>query len=82
LATPRRRGRPRRVNDACATERISAWITPHERAALRQMAAAQDASIGAVIREAVNAYVADAADDAIFTSVQLPSRLIQSLPVS
>ena len=61
-------GRPCRVRNEPASARIWAWLTPTERADLGSIAVAQGEPIAVVIREAVNVYVADFRDRAVFVT--------------
>jgi hypothetical protein len=61
----RRRGRPTRAGEP-ASERISIWLTPTERAALEHAAAANHQNPPAFIRDAINEAVADLAERRIF----------------
>lgn len=63
----RRRGRPCRVAGEVATKRIWAFLTPSERAALEAQAATERVSVAVLVREAVNAYVADQAERRVFS---------------
>lgn len=68
MMPPCRRGRRPRVDGEPATARIWAFVTPSERRALRRLARSSRLSIGQVVREAVNCYVADSGDQKPFTS--------------
>lgn len=61
-----KRGRPARVEGERATERIWALLTPHERAALAVVAKDNGITIGQLIRDAVNDYVADYGERHLF----------------
>lgn len=61
------RGRPTRVDGARADRRIWAWLTEAERDALEAVARDSGAQIAVIIREAVNAYVADYQDAKVFS---------------
>lgn len=61
-----RRGRPPRAG-VRATARIEFVITADERVALEKVAAASRQSLAAVIRDAVNTFVADYGDRLVFT---------------
>jgi hypothetical protein len=60
-------GRPRRVEEEVATERIWAFLTPSERRALGRLADAEGLTVAVLVREAVNAYVADFSDERVFS---------------
>ena len=69
----RRRGRPPRVDGEVATARVWAWLTPRERAELERVANDNGVPVAALIREAVNEYVADYGERRVFpTRVILP----------
>lgn len=65
--TKRRRGRPSRVEGERATERVSALLTPQERAALREIAKTNGLTVGQILRDAVNEYVADYGERHVFS---------------
>jgi hypothetical protein len=67
MTEKRRRGRPRRIPSEAATVRIWAFVTPSERAAIEELAGGE-MTIAQLIRDAVNAYVADFNDSDIFTA--------------
>jgi hypothetical protein len=62
----RRRGRRSRIEGELSTERIWAWLTVAERAALEEVATENNLPIASVIREAVNEFVADYSERKIF----------------
>lgn len=54
-----RRGRPSRVPGQLASERVWVRLTPKERADLKAVATENGKSVGEVLRDAMNEYVAD-----------------------
>lgn len=63
---PTRRGRPSRAG-VRATSRVEFVVTTEERAALETVAKANRQSLAAVIRDAVNTFVADYGERVVFT---------------
>ena len=62
MGKPRRRPR----GDARSTVRVDFWVTPSEVAALRKVAAAERQPMARVVRDAVNEFVADFGERAVF----------------
>jgi hypothetical protein len=67
------RGRKRR-QDEPSTQKVGTYLTVAERADLQQVAKENRQSVAAVLREAVNEYVADYRERGIFRSKNSPSR--------
>lgn len=67
-ATPPSSKRPgaKPRNGVRATARIWLRVTPEERAALEQVAADNQSTVGAVVREAVNEFVSDYGERRVF----------------
>lgn len=77
----RKRGRPARVEGQRADHALRIWLTPSERAALERMAIENHhASIAALVREAVNEFVADYGGRKIFSGAanSSPARILIS----
>jgi hypothetical protein len=62
-------GRPRRTDDLAAAH-ITMRVTARERVELRRMADANGMRVSSVIREAVNAFVADYGDPRVFRTTK------------
>ena len=69
-----RRGRKRRVAGELTTERVCALLTRSERRALSRLAAEERMTIGVLVREAINSYVADFSEQKIISCTGNSSR--------
>ena len=72
--TRRRRGRPPRVNGEGSCVRVLLRLAPSEHARLRVVARAQGQPISEVLRDAVNEYVADYGERAVFDLIATARR--------
>ena len=63
-----RRGRPSRVKGQRSTTKIWAFVTAEERQAIARVADDFHQPVAVVIREAVNAFVADYSDRQVFSA--------------
>jgi hypothetical protein len=61
--------RPRRIDSASSTERLTIRLTPDERRDLETVARENGTSLAETLREAVNEYVADYRERAVFVAV-------------
>lgn len=68
MSDRRRRGRLPRIPNSPATERIEFRLTKTERADLDAVAAENRAKVAELVRSAVNEYVADYRERAVFRS--------------
>lgn len=66
MSSEAKRGRPPRIIGELASARIWGYLTPTERQALKLVARASGQTLGHLIREAVNEYVADFSEKHIF----------------